>query len=142
MREINQAKTDIEIQKCFPVIQVLRPHLIETDFVSQVKKQQQQGYKLVFLSDEAEVKSVAGLRILETLGWGKLLYIDDLVTAPESRGKGYASHLIDWLIAEAIASDCEAIHLDSGYQRHDAHRFYLNKNFVLSAHHFYLYINK
>ncbi len=30
---------------------------------------------------------------------------------------------------------CNAVHLDSGYQRHAAYRLYLNKGFVLSSHH-------
>ena len=31
---------------------------------------------------------------------------------------------------------CDMLHLDSGVQRFDAHRFYLNKRMMLGAHHF------
>ena len=135
MSDIHFAETDEAIQRCFPAIHVLRPHLAEHAFVPQVKRQQQQGYRLVFLQDHAEVLSVAGFRILEFLAWGSVLYIDDLVTVPSEKRKGYGGRLLTWLIDYARAHACDAVHLDTGYQRHDAHRLYLRHGFELSSHH-------
>lgn len=36
----------------------------------------------------------------------------------------------------AINEGCNAFHLDSGTQRHDAHRFYLRHGFHISYYHF------
>jgi len=48
--QIELAITDEQIQLCYPVIQALRPHLQETEFVSRVRAQAQNGYALVRVS--------------------------------------------------------------------------------------------
>ena len=63
-----------------------------------------------------------------------MLYIDDLTTLPEARGKGFAAGLLDWLIAHDGATDCDAVPLDTGYGRHVAHRLYLSHGFELACH--------
>ena len=40
---------------------------------------------------------MAGFRVNEFLAWGKHLYVDDLVTAEGSRGRGLADRLFAWL---------------------------------------------
>jgi GNAT superfamily N-acetyltransferase len=135
---IFHAENDDQIQACFPAMQVLRPHLLADTFLSKVKWQQSQGYRLLCLEVGQEVKSMAGYRVLDFLAWGKVLYIDDLVTLPGEKRKGYAGQLLDWLIAYAQDKGCDAVHLDSGYQHNAAHRLYLNKGFELNCHHFAL----
>jgi GNAT superfamily N-acetyltransferase len=61
--------------------------------------------------------------------------VDDLVTDEGSRSKSYGKLMLDWLIGEAKRNGCEQIHLDSGAQRHDTHRFYFREGKV-SAYHF------
>jgi GNAT superfamily N-acetyltransferase len=133
--EIRLAETDAEIERCFPAISVLRPHLRHEEFVSRVHTQQQQGYRLLYLGDLSQVPSVAGFRILEYLAWGKVLYIDDLSTIPDERGRGHGRQLLEWLIEWGKSQACDEIHLDTGYQRHNAHRLYLRKGFELNCHH-------
>ncbi len=129
------ANTDAEIESCFPVFSVLRPHLKEEDFVPQVRRQQAQGYRILALEDEGVVKSVAGFRLAEFLAWGKVLYVDDLSTLPGETSKGFAGSLLDWLIDHAKSSGCNGIHLDTGYARHAAHRLYLRKGLQFNCHH-------
>jgi GNAT superfamily N-acetyltransferase len=133
--DISLAQTDAEIQACFPVFKVLRPHLSETDFLPQIHRQQSQGYQILTLAKDGTIKSAAGFRMAEFLAWGKVLYIDDLITLPQEKKRGYASALLDWLIAHAQSQQCDGLHLDSGYARHDAHRLYLNKGLQLGSHH-------
>jgi GNAT superfamily N-acetyltransferase len=86
--------------------------------------------------------SVAGYRFMEALAWGKFIYIDDLVTHPDARGKGYAAQLLDYVKDLAIEHDLDAVHLDSGPTRLDAHRLYHSKRYFISAHHFQLNLKK
>ena len=81
------------------------------------------------------MKSAAGFRLAEFMAWGRVLYIDDLTTLPEARGQGFAGLLLDWLAEYARQQGCQAVHLDTGYTRHAAHRVYLSKGFELSSHH-------
>jgi GNAT superfamily N-acetyltransferase len=134
--EITQIKTEQQIRSCYELMAVLRPHLIKTDFPNQVSRQMEQGYQLRALEDANDPLALIGYRLVENLIFGKFLYIDDLVTAPNHKRKGYAGQLLDWAIQFSIDEGCQAVQLDSGFQNADAHRLYLNKGFQLSAHHF------
>lgn len=129
------ANSDEEILSCFPAFSVLRPHIRESEFLPQVRRQQAQSYQIVAAKDEDIVQSAAGFRFAEFLAWGKVLYIDDLATLPSGRSRGLAGALLDWLIGHAEQNGCRGVHLDTGYTRHSAHRLYLKKGLQLSSHH-------
>lgn len=129
------ATSDADLQACFATFKELRPQLVANDFIPQIRRQALQGYQVLMLSEDNIVKSVAGFRLCEFLAWGKILYIDDLATLTNARGKGYADQLLDWLIEYARAQKCNGLHLDTGYARHDAHRLYLRKKLQLTCHH-------
>lgn len=136
--ELFQPASNEELAACFPAFQTLRPHLSLESFIQQVRRQAAQGYRIVAVRAGGQVRSAAGYRFAEFLAWGKVLYVDDLTTLDSARGQGHGGALLDWLIGQAREQGCTAVHLDSGHHRHDAHRLYLNKGFVLSSHHFAL----
>lgn len=132
-------KTAEDIKRCYKVMHQLRPHLLnEIAFVEQVQRQITDGYHLVCVEESKEIKSLAGFRFLEFLAWGKVLYVDDLVTCSGARGLGHGSAIIQWLIQLAKESQCDEIHLDSGPQRHDAHRLYMKHKMKIIGYHFSL----
>merc|ERR1711916_121079 len=103
--------------------------------MGQVLRQKQQAYQIVALRVNDCIPSAAGFRLAEFLAWGKILYVDDLITLPEYRGRGYAAKLMDWLLQHAEANGCDGLHLDTGHQRHSAHKLYLGKGLKISSHH-------
>lgn len=134
---IKEAQYIDEIKNCFPVIKELRAHLSEEEFIEKVKLQcTSSGYKLIYLEVDNKIVCCAGYRISACLAWGKFLYVDDFVTLAAERGKGYGEKLFEWLLQEATDNKCSQLHLDSGVQRFDAHKFYLSKNMKISSHHF------
>lgn len=133
--EIFIASSDEDINSCFPAFKELRPSLTIEEFLPQIRRQENQSYKILALRQNGVLKSAAGFRFCEFLAWGKILYIDDLTTLSHARGNGFASTLLNWLIEHAKSSECNAVHLDTGYARHDAHRVYLKKGFQLNCHH-------
>ena len=135
---IKLAKDQAEIAACYRVMHQLRPHLTSETFIDQVNSQIQQGYHLAYLQDGDQVKALAGYRFLEFLAWGKVVYIDDLVADAEARKKGYGGEILKWVIDKARQAGYVQVHLDSGPQRHDAHRLYLNHGFRIIGHHFAL----
>jgi GNAT superfamily N-acetyltransferase len=136
--KIALAETEADIARCYPVMAELRPHLAGQDFVAIVRRQQQTGYLLAYLEDDGELRSVAGYRFMEMLCCGKILYVDDLVTHADCRSAGYGGRLFDWLVEQARAARCHELHLDSGVQRFDAHRFYMCHGMNIVWHHFNL----
>lgn len=125
----------------YSTVKQLRPHLTEGNYLEKIKRlQNNYGYNLVAVMEDNDVKAVAGYRITESLAWGNYFYLDDLITNERSRRKGHAKILWEWLIDEAKKNGCEQFHLDSGVNRHDAHRFYLKGGLDISCHHFQMSI--
>jgi GNAT superfamily N-acetyltransferase len=133
---ISIAVTDADIAACFIVMRELRPHLDEDQFLARVRRQEFSGYRLALARDAGQPVAVAGFRILENLAWGRFLYVDDLVTLPACRSQGYGAKLLAWLRERAAQENCAQLHLDSGTQRKDAHRFYEREGMTMSSFHF------
>lgn len=138
MTRIHLAETDAAIARCFPVMHQLRPLLVEQEFVSVVRNQQAEGYRLAFLEEDGAVVSVAGFRIHHLLWSGKTLYVDDLVTDAGLRSKGHGKAMLDWLIEHARSQGCAMFSLDSGTHRQEAHAFYFRNGLRISDFHFHL----
>ena len=136
MTVLKIAVTDKEIESCFDVLLELRPHLERKTFLSTVKNMQNQGFNLAYIEEDSVVVAVAGYRISQNLFMGKNLYVDDLVTSEVSRSKGYGASLINFLRDMAVENDCSTLHLDSGTQRHQAHKFYFRNGFTIASYHF------
>ena len=131
------AETPEQLKLCYPALKELRPHLHnEASYLAIMQQMIKEGVKVLMVEDGGKVPSVACFRVNLYLYRGKNLYIDDLSTLPEYRGKGYAGKLLDYIKEYAISLGCDTIDLDSGHHRHDAHRLYLNKGFAISSHHF------
>lgn len=139
---IAHAETESVIILCFPIMSQLRPHLIDSEFVARIKRQQQEGYQLAYLEADSQIRALAGYRYSENLAWGRFCYVDDLVTDSASRSRGYGRTLFAWLIAQAREAGCEQFHLDSGVQRFDAHRFYLTQRMAIASHHFSMHLSQ
>ncbi len=133
---IHLATTDTEITACYPVMRELRPHIAAEDFLYRVRSQQGAGYRLVCMQGSTGVVAVAGFRVVENLAWGRFLYVDDLVTLPEQRSKGYGAKLLAWLKDQAAQEGCQQLHLDSGIQRKQAHRFYEREGLTMTSYHY------
>ena len=134
--EIRLCTSAEDILKCWSVLFELRPHLLQHSFVATIQQMIAEGYQLAFIEEDDKAVAAIGFRYLQFLFNGKHLYIDDLSTLPSSRGKGYGAKLLQYVEATAKAKGYETVTLDSGYQRTDAHRLYLNEGFNIVAHHF------
>jgi GNAT superfamily N-acetyltransferase len=98
------------------------------------------AYRLVasFAGGDEQAAAAAGFRVMEMLAWGRIIYVDDLVTRAGQRGHGHAGAVMAHVEAEARRLDCESVQLDSGLQaeRADAHRFYFRHGMRINAFHF------
>ncbi len=133
---IQEATTEAEISATFPVMRQLRPHLSEDEYLGLVNCMQRSGYRLATAAENGEVRCAAGFRIVEFLAWGRFLYVDDFVTTEDARSQGQGKRMLDWLASLAREEGCGQLQLDSGVQRHDAHRFYFREGMKISSYHF------
>jgi GNAT superfamily N-acetyltransferase len=133
------AETKAQVAFCKDVLFAFRENLSELTYIDLIMKMiEDERFKLVYIPADDNSRAVAfiGYRVMHTLRTGWMIYVDDLYTDPQYRGRGYAGGLLDYVDNDAMAKDIPSVHLDSGYMLHDAHRLYLNKGYVLACNHF------
>ena len=111
--EIRELTGDREIGAAFPLMRELRDRLSEETFVSEIRRQQDDGYRLFGGFDEGRLVTLAGVRRTHTLSRGEHFFVDDLVTAGDSRGKGYGGQMLRWLALRSDGEGLSRIYLDS-----------------------------
>lgn len=121
----------------FVLMHELRPHLKDAaTFAAQVRRQAQQGYRLLAAWQGEQLQGLAGYRLQENLIYGSFLYVDDLVTASSARGQGVGAQLIEALQAEAKKQGCAHLVLDTGLANALAQRFYFRQGLLSKGMHF------
>jgi GNAT superfamily N-acetyltransferase len=131
------ARTDEQILQTRDVMLQLRSGVPADDYLATVRRMMESdGYRLAAVLEQGVVRAVAGYRYMEMLYCGRILYVDDLNTDPLCRSKGYGKLLMDWLKREAKANGCRELHLDSGVQREETHRFYFRERLSINCYHF------
>jgi len=135
---IKNATNKEDIEFCSAALLAFRPNLRPEVLTEQTLDMIEQGFRLIYIAEEENTHAVAiaGFRTFEMLRTGRIIYIDDLFTFQESRGKGYAGALLNYIHELALQSGISSVHLDSGFSLHPAHRLYLNKGYFLACHHF------
>ncbi|GAA4859510.1 GNAT family N-acetyltransferase [Kitasatospora terrestris] len=123
-----------------PLVRLLRPRLDAEGFAAFAAEAQAQGLVFTAAYDGAgRCLAVAGHRVLAT-SRGRLLFVDDLVTADAARSTGVGARLFEELRERARRHGCVRIELDSGTANHGAHRFYHARRMAVTALHFGLEI--
>ncbi|MGW3440993.1 GNAT family N-acetyltransferase [Streptomyces bacillaris] len=120
-----------------PLIRALRPRLSADAFTAFAEEGHAQGLRFTVAYDAATGRALGAAthRVLAT-SRGRLLFVDDLVTAAESRGRGVGARLMAELERRGRAEGCARLELDSGTTNVDAHRFYHARRLTVAAFHF------
>ena len=135
--DIGFAVSDKDIVATYSVVKQLRPNVKESDYLKLVRLQEHEvHFRLAYLKVRGHVECVAGFRLCRSLGWGKYLYVDDLVTNKNLRSKGVGKMMFSWLVDYACKEGCDELRLDSAVYRHEAHRFYLRERMDISCFNF------
>lgn len=133
--KIELVHSDAQRWACFEVLRELRPTLTGEAYLPTLQRLGAEGFTLAALFDD-DVRAVAGFRMMEMLATGRILYVDDLVTASAFRSRGYGTQLLTFLEAHALEQNAKFLELDSGLTRVDAHRFYRRHGLEEVALHF------
>ncbi len=116
---------EAELRRAWPVMRELRGHLPEERWLELTAEMERDGYRLLALEDEAgTIQALAGIRLSTNLYYGRHLWVDELVTAPDARSRGHGGTLLSHVEELAVSEGCEVVGLSSGARRVDAHRFY------------------
>jgi ribosomal protein S18 acetylase RimI-like enzyme len=134
--EIKIIRTALEIQQCWEVAFLLRPHLNKDNWASMISEMMQhERYSLAGIMDNGKFIAFAGYRIMTSLHSGNIIYIDDLCTLESYRGQGLASQLLKHVKAIAVSTNLDAVVLDTNFNNNSAQKLYLKNGFELTAIH-------
>lgn len=125
MSRIFLAKTKAELERCFPVMKELRPHLDFAAFLEiYASAHKADGYEIAAIEREGKILAVMGYRILWDYVRGKHLYIDDLVATATARSQGLGAELLQFAEKVAAENACPSLRLCTGTENEKGMKFY------------------
>lgn len=134
--QVKTVETSVEIEQCWEVVFLLRPHLTKNNWSSMISEMMRnEKYCIAGIMANDKFVAFAGYRSMTSLHSGHIIYIDDLCTLEGYRGKGLASQLLNHVKAIAISNDKDAVVLDTNFNNSTAQKLYLNTGFQLTALH-------
>lgn len=139
---LRAAETGSDLAACWPLLHALRPHLASPEeFLSRVTRQVANGYRLLVAWQGDAAAALAGWRVQENLVYGRHLYVDDLVTRPESRGLRLGAQLLAALVMEGRGLGCAKLVLDTALHNTVAQHFYAREGLRHTALRFSVDLN-
>jgi len=114
-----------ELERCFPVMKELRPHLSEQEYLEIYRHAHaMDGYEIVALEQSGQILAVIGYRILYDFVRGRHLYIDDLVTTEKMRSQGLGEQLLEHAAVVAKGLGCKSMRLCAVLENEQGIKFY------------------
>lgn len=124
-RRIFTVQTKADLEKCYPVMKELRPHLSFEDYISIYEQSHSSdGYEIVAVEANKQILAVMGYRFLSDYVRGKHVYVDDLVSSENHRSQRLGAELLKF--AEKIAKEngCKSLRLCTGIENERGIKFY------------------
>ncbi len=118
-------KDKSDLERCYPVMKELRPHLSFENYISIYNDSQKaDGYQIVAIENKGQILAVMGYRFLSDFVRGKHLYIDDLVSTEDSRSQGLGAELLKFAEEIAKNNNCKSLRLCTGIENDRGMKFY------------------
>jgi GNAT superfamily N-acetyltransferase len=135
---IRECKTQKDIESTYSIMKQLRPQLTPENYYSDVSSLiTEEKYRLfAAYDDENHCLGVVGFQQQNRLSLGKIIYIADLVIDEKYRSQGVGARLLEFVKQEAGRLNVDAIVLDSGLQRKQAHEFYMKQGYKAESYSF------
>jgi GNAT superfamily N-acetyltransferase len=128
------ASTKIDLERCFPVMKELRPHLNFEDYLSIYEEaKRNDGFEIVAIEENQKILAVMGYRILSDYVRGKHVYVDDLVTSESVRSKGLGAELLKYAEDRARDLNCMSLRLCTGIENERGSSFYEKNGWIKRA---------
>ncbi len=134
---IKEFKTLAEMEACFALLQQLNPAMDATRYKQLLSQMLPNGYRMAGILTGDTCVGVSGFWVNTKLYCGKYLEVDNFVIDASHRNKQLGKQLLDWLIDQAKAANCDTVMLDAYTSNSEAHRFYFREGFHIKSYHFY-----
>lgn len=138
---IRECITQEEIESTYLVMRQLRPHIAFEDYFLRISALMKEEKFRLFgaYNKENYCIGVMGFQKQNRLSLGNIFYLADLVTDEAYRSQGIGTRLLEYIKKEAANQNIDAIVLDSGLQRKQAHEFYQRNGYKSESFSFRLF---
>lgn len=134
-RRILTARDTNDLERCYPVMKELRPHLSFEDYLAIYEQSHtSDGYEIVAIEDGGRILAVMGYRFLFDYVRGKHVYVDDLVSTEAARSQGLGAELLKFAEAVAVENGCQSLRLCTGIENERGVRFYDREGWTRRAY--------
>ena len=124
-KRIFTVESDVDLERCFPVMRELRPHLSFMEYKEiYLQAHRSDQYQIVALEDGDQIMAAMGYRFLSDFVRGRHLYIDDLISTESSRSQGLGAELLKFAEGIARESNCKVLRLCTGIENERGIKFY------------------
>ena len=128
-------KNKNDLERCYPVMKELRPHLSFEDYIAIYNDSHAtDGYEIVALEDQGQILALMGYRFLSDFVRGKHVYIDDLVSTEKARSRGLGAELLNFAEEIAQNSRCKSLRLCTGIENERGIKFYERNGWTKRAY--------
>lgn len=126
-----------ELERCFPVMKELRPHLNVQEFLEIYRHAHaMDGYEIVAIEQKGQIVALMGYRILYDFVRGRHLYIDDLVSSETKRSQGLGAELLKHAEQIAKGLNCKSMRLCAVLENELGIKFYEKNHWTKRAYAF------
>lgn len=123
-----------DLERCYPVMKELRPHLSFEDYISIYEQAHaSDGYEIVAIEDKEQILALMGYRFLSDFVRGKHIYVDDLVSTAKARSQGLGAELLKFAESVAEATECRSLRLCTGIENERGIQFYVRNGWTQRA---------
>jgi GNAT superfamily N-acetyltransferase len=137
LMDIRHVESLADVEESFCVMRELRPHLKDRGaYVVQIQHQRTQGYRLLAARSNGVIVGLAGYRQMDSLLYGRFVYVDDLVVTGSLHRSGFGERLLQAAREQALALKCDNFVLDTGLHMALAQRFYFRQGLLAQGMHF------
>jgi GNAT superfamily N-acetyltransferase len=115
LMDIRHVESLADVEESFCVMRELRPHLKDRGaYVVQIQHQRTQGYRLLAARSNGVIVGLAGYRQMDSLLYGRFVYVDDLVVTGSLHRSGFGERLLQAAREQALALKCDTFR--AGYR--------------------------
>ena len=120
----------------FSLIQLLSPQLDMVQYENMLHDMVPHNYGQMAAFEGETCIAVSGYWLGTKLYCGKYIEIDNFIVHPDHRARGTGKLLLDRILDEGRANDCNMAMLDAYVENFRAHHFYYREGFIARGYHF------
>ena len=132
--QIKKIESTEEIATTFTLLQQIYENLSTKNYVENILKMMQEGYKMAASFDDLKCIAIVGFRYIHKLNYGKVIEIEDFVIDNDEAGES----LLAWVKVQAKNSACKNIVGNLATKKQKAQRTFMQSGFVIDGFWFHM----